>query len=87
MNDHPVFPIAQEITSILDELSIPYMLMGGLAVRFWAIPRPTYDVDLTILADDRQVLILLDRLEKGGYAIPPQKRPGDGGTSFRECAR
>lgn len=76
MSEHPVFPIAQEVTAILDELSIPYMLMGGLAVRFWAIPRPTYDVDLTILADDSQVSRLVSRLEHDGYSIPPEVAKG-----------
>ena len=37
-----------EITTILDELRIPYMLIGGLAVSLWGEPRATLDVDLSL---------------------------------------
>jgi len=47
VNEHPIFALTSEMLSILDEEKIPYMLMGGLSVRFWALPRPTYDLDLT----------------------------------------
>ena len=36
---------------VLDRLGIPYAVMGGLAVRVYAIPRFTNDVDLTISLD------------------------------------
>jgi predicted nucleotidyltransferase len=32
----------------LDGASIPYMLIGGLALSAWALPRATLDVDLTL---------------------------------------
>jgi len=35
-------------------LEIRYVVMDGLAVRIHGIPRPTYDVDLTIAVDQRQ---------------------------------
>ena len=39
----------------LDGASIPYMLIGGLALSAWALPRATLDVDLTlwVAAEDR----------------------------------
>jgi hypothetical protein len=37
-----------EIVSILDELHIPYMLIGGLAVSLWGEPRATLDIDLSL---------------------------------------
>lgn len=37
-----------EITAILDELDVPYMLIGGLAVSMWGEPRATLDVDLSL---------------------------------------
>lgn len=76
MNQHPIFPIAQELIAILDREEVPYMLMGGLAVRFWALPRPTYDVDVTILADDGKVRLLVDRLDREGFVIPEETRRG-----------
>ena len=32
----------------LDRASIPYMLIGGLALAAWALPRATLDIDLTL---------------------------------------
>jgi hypothetical protein len=40
-----------EVASILDELSVPYMLIGGLAVAAWGEARATLDVDLNLWAE------------------------------------
>jgi hypothetical protein len=45
-----------EVRGILDELLIPYMLIGGLAVAQWEEPRATLDIDITIWVEP-------DRLE------------------------
>ena len=37
-----------EIASILDDLRVPYMLIGGLAVSLWGEPRSTLDIDLSL---------------------------------------
>jgi hypothetical protein len=37
-----------EMAALLDELHLPYMLIGGLAVAQWGEPRATLDVDLTV---------------------------------------
>lgn len=37
-----------EVTSVLDELGVPYMLIGGLAVSLWGEPRATLDIDLSL---------------------------------------
>ena len=37
-----------EITAFCDELSIPYMLIGGLAMAAWDEPRATLDVDVSV---------------------------------------
>ncbi len=34
--------------ALLEELSVPYMLIGGLAVSAWNLPRATLDIDLTL---------------------------------------
>jgi hypothetical protein len=46
-----------EVSAILDELRIPYMLIGGLAVAQWEEPRATLDIDITIWVEP-------DRLEQ-----------------------
>jgi hypothetical protein len=39
------------LAQTIDELnaaSIPYMLLGGLALSAWGLPRATLDIDLTV---------------------------------------
>lgn len=38
-----------DFIDIFDELRISYAVMGGLAVRAYGVPRPTYDVDVNIV--------------------------------------
>ncbi len=76
MSEHPVFALATDLLAILDELKISYMLIGGVSVRFWALPRPTYDLDVTVSADESQLQALFIRLEKEGYVIPDDVRRG-----------
>lgn len=47
----PLSPVsaAVEVARFLDELRIPYVIIGGLAVQFWGEPRATGDVDMTVL--------------------------------------
>lgn len=37
-----------EIAALLEEIHLPYMLIGGLAVAQWGEPRATLDVDVTV---------------------------------------
>jgi hypothetical protein len=38
------------MVACFDSLNIPYAVMGGLAVRVHGLPRPTNDVDFTMVA-------------------------------------
>jgi len=55
-----------EVSAILDELRIPYMLIGGLDVAQWEEPRSTLDIDITVWVEperlDRSVSELCLRL-------------------------
>jgi hypothetical protein len=41
---------AWEVHQVLDELKLPYAIIGGAAVQIWGEPRFTKDIDLTVLA-------------------------------------
>jgi hypothetical protein len=45
MND--VTDALKDFANLFEALSIPYAAMGGVAVRYFGIPRPTDDVGLT----------------------------------------
>jgi predicted nucleotidyltransferase len=38
----------RDFVRVFEQLSFTYAVMGGLAVRIYGIPRPTYDVDFTV---------------------------------------
>lgn len=47
----------------LEELRIPYMVIGGLANAVWGEPRSTLDIDATIAADTSETLRITAGLE------------------------
>jgi hypothetical protein len=58
------------LVGILDELSVPYAILGGIAVRAYGVPRPTYDLDLTIAIERARLPELFARLGELDYSIP-----------------
>ncbi|MDZ4687542.1 MAG: nucleotidyltransferase [Planctomycetaceae bacterium] len=66
----------EEVTAAFDRLTIPYAVMGGLAVRAHGLPRPTYDVDFTIAIERPELPGLMDELEDMGYTVPEIYRSG-----------
>lgn len=61
---------------VFDELGLPYVVMGGLAVRFFGVPRPTYDVDFTISSSRSDLPRLYAALEQAGFTVPEAYRGG-----------
>lgn len=61
---------------LFDRLQIPYAIMGGWAVRVYALPRPTYDVDFTITLDRHRLPALFAAAEEDGFTVPDQYRNG-----------
>lgn len=61
---------------LFDRLGIPYAIMGGWAVRVYALPRPTYDVDFTILLDRDRLPTLYAAAEEAGFTVPDQYQRG-----------
>jgi hypothetical protein len=59
-------------TGLLERLGIPYALMGGIAVRIYGIPRPTYDIDFTIALDRARLPILFQSARDAGYTVPEE---------------
>ncbi len=74
MND--VNRALREMTEIFDRLGLAYAVMGGIAVRTYGIPRPTYDVDFTLAIPRDRLNELYDLLAGQGYTIPDHYRSG-----------
>ncbi|MCL6643154.1 MAG: nucleotidyltransferase [Candidatus Bipolaricaulota bacterium] len=63
-----LFEAAAEIAAFLEERSIEYVILGGLAVQHWGEPRATHDVDVTVMVPQ-------ERLEKFAQEILQRFRP------------
>lgn len=61
---------------LFDRLAIPYAIMGGWAVRVYALPRPTYDVDFTVILARDRLPELYAAAEADGFTVPEQYRGG-----------
>ena len=51
----------------LNELGIDYLVIGGLAVNLYGVPRLTYDIDLMILLEPDNIQNLVTKLTQWGY--------------------
>lgn len=60
----------REVVAELDRMSVPYAVMGGLAVRVYGIPRATYDVDFTVSIPRQRLKELFQRVESLGFTVP-----------------
>jgi len=68
--------VAREFVGLFEAENIPYVLMGGFAVRAHALPRATYDVDFTILLSRTELPRLYRLMENLGYTVPAQQWTG-----------
>ena len=57
-----------KIADILDEFKIPYFVTGGMAVLIWGRPRFTFDIDIIVELELRDVNNLVGRLSSFGEA-------------------
>lgn len=69
---------------LFDRLGIPYAIMGGWAVRVYALPRPTYDVDFTVLLSRDRLPELYAAATNDGFTVPDQYL-GGGSTVSPTC--
>ncbi|MEX2316662.1 MAG: nucleotidyltransferase [Pirellulales bacterium] len=64
------------LVALLERMSLEYVVMAGLAVRSYSIPRATYDIDFTIALDHKRLPELFDALEEQEYVVPEPYRTG-----------
>jgi hypothetical protein len=68
--------VIHDLVRVFDNLGLPYAIMGGIAVRAYGIPRPTYDVDFTLAVPLDRLAELFDAISRCGYTIPEQYTRG-----------
>ena len=57
----------RDLTTALDSIGLPGVLIGGVAVSLVAVPRYTGDVDALVVFDAARVTELLNALQEHGY--------------------
>lgn len=55
------------IFKALNEKKVRYIVVGGMAVNFHGIPRMTYDIDLILLLEDKNLKKFLSLLKSWGF--------------------
>lgn len=68
--------VARSSVTLLERLQIPYAIIDGLAVRAYALPRPTFNVDITVSISRDQLSALFAAAEDLGFAIPAPQSVG-----------
>lgn len=70
MSAFPLQALLEEMVAFLEQRRVGYMIMGGIAVRFWGLPRPTFDLDFTLSLEAAEVPSLGGALEERGFSVP-----------------
>ena len=61
----------------MNEAGVDYLLIGGVAVNFYGIPRMTYDLDIMIALHPENISKLLSRMRDWGYKPRVPVNPQD----------
>ena len=76
MSGFPLQSLLERTVDFLENRCIDYMVMGGIAVRFWGIPRPTFDLDFTLALMPEEVPGICVELRGEGFSVPEAHERG-----------
>jgi hypothetical protein len=65
-----------DIVSLFERMNLSYAVMGGIAVRVYGIPRPTYDIDFTLAVPRERLPELYAAIGRAGYTVPEEYAGG-----------
>ena len=65
-----------DIARLFESMGVPYAVMGGIAVRIYGIPRPTYDVDFTVALQREELPDFFQQAAVAGYTVPETYQRG-----------
>jgi hypothetical protein len=68
--EHALVGIARS----LDELAVPYAVIGGLANAVWGEPRSTLDVDVAVRVEERRLAKVIGQLAGRFHSLAPDPR-------------
>jgi hypothetical protein len=62
--------LLHQFADLFDGLHVPYAVMGGWAVRLYALPRPTYDIDFMVVIERDRLPGLYSAAREAGFSVP-----------------
>lgn len=68
--------VTRDFVALLESHDIEYAVMGGIAVRIHALPRPTFDVDFTVVLARDALPALYQAARSAGFTIPAAQATG-----------
>jgi hypothetical protein len=71
-----LFQALARLVAMFERLEMPYAVMGGIAVRAYGIPRPTYDLDFTLALPRERLSELYEAAQQIGYTVPEVYQAG-----------
>ena len=75
MSDNPLLRHLRELCNFLENASIEYMLVGGLAVGIWGEPRATVDIDFMVSFNMNDFAALRQKINDSNAFIFIQDKP------------
>lgn len=66
----------RDFVVLFEGMSIPYVVMGGIAVRIYGVPRPTHDIDFTLALDRNRLPAFYEAVRTLGYTVPEKYATG-----------
>jgi hypothetical protein len=70
VTDHPILRVLHRTLDVFERADVACAVMGGFAVRHWALPRPTYDVDFAVAVDGDELVRLMRTFDEAGFSVP-----------------
>ncbi|HEY2253637.1 MAG TPA: nucleotidyl transferase AbiEii/AbiGii toxin family protein [Planctomycetaceae bacterium] len=71
-----IVQVLKRLSALFEEHGLEFAVMGGFAVRTYAIPRPTYDVDFTLAVDRPGLVKIFAAVKQLGLTVPEEYERG-----------
>ncbi len=65
----PLVTALRELLAFLARRKTDYMILGGMAIRTLAIPRPTFDLDLMVAVDEAEAASFARAADEAGFTV------------------
>lgn len=69
----PDLSLFLDILRQLEEIGVPYVIIGGFAAAIYGITRATYDIDIIIDLDEEHIQALVDAYPPPRYYADPHQ--------------